>query len=124
MAKASVYIVLFLISFNASAAMLDATGVADDLGLSTSPNEPEELQKAQQESKEFSPGQGGAATLFGLYGSLAGVLETIFNAMMPGAAMLKNAGLPEFYVHFAFTLATLVPALDLVSFLRSGGDLV
>lgn len=123
MAKAGIYIALFLISFNGGAMMVDHYGVADDLRLSADPNNPEEIEAAKEQSRDFSAGRGSQSTLFGLYGSLAGLLEKIFNAIMPGAAMLKRAGAPDFYVHFAFTLAPLVSAIDIWAYLR-GVDLL
>lgn len=124
MAKASVYIAIFLISFNAAGGMLIQTGIAADLNLAADSGNPDELDKAKETGEEFEAGQGGTSTLFGLYGSLAGALETVFNAVMPGAAMLKRIGIPGFYINFGFTLAALVPALDIIAFLRSGGDLL
>lgn len=124
MAKASVYIVIFLISFNAGGVMLQSTGVADELGLNADPGSTDELEQAEQQGENFDVGGGAGQTLFGLYASLAGVLETIFNAVMPGAAMLKRAGVPDFYVNFAFAFAAMIPVFDVASYLRSGGDLL
>jgi len=124
MPKASVYIALFLISVNAAAGMLQVTGVAADLGIGVQDEAPEELEQAQQETDQFGPGGGGGQTLFGLYASLAQTVDGFVNAVAPAAAMAKNAGVPAFYANFGFAFLLTIPALDVISFLRSGGSLL
>lgn len=123
MAKASVYIVLFLISVNAGAVMLEKTGVAADLGVDMSTDKAAELETAEAQADQYGAGSGAGSTLFGLYASLAGVLETVFNGVMPAAAIMKRAGVDKLYVHFAFAFLAMVPVFDTISFLRSGGSL-
>lgn len=124
MAKASVYIVLFFISFNAGAVMLNTTGVAGDLGLSPTTDRPEELQTAENQQNEFGASQGKGGTLFGLRVGLGQAINKVFNAVLPGAAMIKRAGAPDFFVNFAFAILAIVPGLELIAFLRSGGELI
>lgn len=124
MAKASVYIVIFLISTNAGAAMLQSQGITDDLGVGVCVSQADELDRAQDQADEYGAGSGVGDTLFGLYASLAGVLETVFNAVMPAGAMLKCNGAPDFIINFGFTVLAMIPMFNVISFLRSGGDLL
>lgn len=123
MSKASIYIVIFLISVNAGAVMLMSTGVAGDLGVSPSQDRTGRLSQAESTAEDYSASSSGGSTLFGLYGSLASTLDTIFN-VVPAVGMVKRAGVPDFYANFAFTFLTMIPAFDLIAFLRSGGTLL
>lgn len=124
MAKVSVYIVIALLSMNAAAVMLSSTGVADDLGLQPSTDKPSELEDAERKGEDFDAGSGIGSTLFGLWATLAGVLESIFFAINPAAEMLVRYGVPMFYVSFVFATGELWGVFDLISFLRGDGDLL
>jgi len=119
--KLSIQIVLFLVFFNAGAGMIQATAVSDDLGISPETGEPDELQEAQDQADKFSAGGGLGDTLFGLISALGTALNTIVNAIFPGAAMLKNVGIPDPIVNFLFSGMTLYVAFDMMDFLRTGG---
>ncbi|GAA0305483.1 hypothetical protein [Halarchaeum salinum] len=118
--KISMWIVLFLVFFNAGAGLLGASGAAAYLGVQPSPGGGEELASATSSTQDFRTGSGGGETLFALYSTLSGTLESIFNAIFPGAAMLKNAGVPDYLVTFLFTGLALIPGYDLIMFLRRG----
>lgn len=119
--RVSVQIVLFLIFFNAGAQMIISAGVAADLGIDPHVSESDELDQAEQEANNFDTGSGFGDTLFGMYNALADTVTTILNAIFPGLAMLKAAGVPGFFADFIFAGASLYSALDLIGFLRSGG---
>lgn len=123
MPRASVYIALFLISVNAAAGMLQVTGVAGDLGVGVQSSQQQELEQAQQEAQRFGPGGGAGQTLFGLYASLAKTVTGIVEAVSPAASMAINAGVPAFYANFVFAFLLVIPTLDVIAFLRSGGSL-
>lgn len=118
--KPSVWIVLFLLSFNGAAAMMGAAGAWGYMGIQPDPGGDKIETDVTQEAQDFDTSQGSGATLFGLYNSLAGVLEAIFNSIYPGAAMLKRIGVPDYLVNWLFAGLTIVPAIDLIDFLRSG----
>lgn len=116
--KASFVIVLFLIFFAAMPGVLASSGTADYIGY-----HPEVCAQELTESEEmqkFDTGQTGGSTLFGLYNSLAKPLESLFNSIFPGAAMLKCGGVPPYMVNFLFAGLAIVPGRDLIKFLRSG----
>lgn len=118
--RASIWIVIFLVSFNGGAVFLDAVGVDDYLGISSDVGDVDEIDQATEQS-QFETGTGRGATLFGTYNRLAGVLNNVLNALMPGAEMLKNAWPdPTFHlaVNFVFGVLVMIPPIDLAMFLR------
>lgn len=116
--RVSVYLVLFLLFFNAGAVMLESTGIADTMGIQPAEGNSQELEEAKQAAESPDPGNGIGGTLFGLYNSLAGLLETIFDTIFPGAAMLKANGFPDFFINFCFSGASIVVALDIAGYFR------
>lgn len=118
--KISMWIVIFLVSFNAGAGLLIASGSADYIGVSPDVCTPESVAQAGETTQNVDTGTGGGSTLFGFYNALADPLETAFDAIFPGAAMLKCAGIPQYIVNFAFAGLALVPGFDLILFLRRG----
>lgn len=116
--RVSVHIVLFLVFFNAGAVMLQDTGVADDMGINPDEGNDERLEQASDAAREPDPGSGIGSTLFGMYNSLAGTVETVFNTIFPGAAMLKANGFPNFWIDFLFAAMPIIVGLDTVAFFR------
>lgn len=118
--KISMWIVLFFVFLNGSAVMLGASGTADYLGINPQPGQDDAVQDARQISEGYDTGGGGGSTLFGFYNTLASPLESVFNTIFPGAAMMKNVGVPYWMVNFVFAGLALVPGYDLAIYLRSG----
>lgn len=118
--KISVWIVLFLLFFNGGHVLMAESGAYSYLGVSANPGDHSQLDKGEEKLKKFSTPGGGDSTLFALYNTVANPLEIMFNAIMPGAAMLKNIGWPKYIVNFLFSGLAVIPGIDLVKFLRSG----
>jgi len=116
--RISFWIVIFLLCFNGGAALMDASGASDYLGVEPSTGNPEQLEEAQENSQNFDPGEGSGDTLFGVANSLTSPLETIFNTIFPGGKMLINVGVPSYLVTFALTALSIIPGYDLMQFLR------
>lgn len=116
--RVSVYIVMFLLFFNAGAAMLETTGVAESMGIAPSEGNDAQLEKAKQEARSPDPGSGLGGTLFGLYNSIAGTLETVLNTIFPGAEMLKANNFPDFVVNWAFAGMPIIVGLDIAGYFR------
>lgn len=118
--RLSVWIVVFLLSFNGGAVMLTETGAAEYMGIGVDVGDTSELDDATDDS-EFDTGTGTGQTLFGTYNQLSGFLNGIFNAIMPGAEMLKNA-FPDptfaLMVNFIFSVLAIIPTIDLAKFIR------
>lgn len=121
--KISIQIVLFLIFLNAGAVMLDEAGVNDALGIEPAVGGSERLENVQEDTQKFSTGTGLGETLFGMYTTLGRTVETVVELVTAGPTMLKNAGVPAFFVDYVFAGLLIIPVLDVVSFLR-GLDLV
>lgn len=116
--RISIYIVMFLVFFNAGAAMLETTGAAKTMGIDISEGNDERIEEAQNASRSPDPGNGVGGTLFGLYNSLAGLLETILNTIAPGAEMLKANGFPAFIINWSFAAMPIIIGLDIISYFR------
>lgn len=116
--KPSVWIALFFISFNVGYGVLGAAGVWGTIGIQPDPGG--DLADEASNVQDPDPGQGTGSTLFGLYNSLAGPLEGIFNFIFPGFAMLKRVGVPHWLVNYPVAAMALVPTLDMIDFFRSG----
>lgn len=124
--RVSVYIVMFLVFFNGGALMLQSTGAADWMGIDPAEGNDEQIKNATEAAKNPNPGRGIGETLFGMYNSLAGTLETVFNTVMPGAAMLKaviHSDAGDAFINYIFTAAPIIVGLDTIAFFR-GWDLV
>lgn len=118
--KISVWIALFLVSFNGGHVMLDVSGTYDYLGVQPDLGNTDQIDRAKQSVEEVNTGGGGGDTLFGLYNTIAGPIETIFDTIMPGAKMLKNVGVPDYLVNFTFGTLALIPGIDFILFMRRG----
>lgn len=117
----SAQFILFLIFFNGGASvMIPGAGWDANLGIDPHVGEPQELEQVNQTASDFETGSGIGQTLFGLYNAVAGTLESMFNAIFPGGAMLKNAGVPDYIVNYGFSAATVLAAWDLIGVLREG----
>lgn len=115
--RISIWIVIFLLSFNSGAALLDATGAADYLGITTEIGDSEAIEEAK-DTQSVQTGTGTGSTLFGTYNRMASGLNTFFNAIMPGAEMMKNAGVDSDLVNFGFGILSIIPVIDLIRFIR------
>lgn len=120
--KLSIWIFVFLLSFNSGAIALEQTGAADYMGISPDLGDTSELDSAAS-TQEFQTGTGSGSTLFGTYNRMASTLNGFLNAIMPGAEMLKNAWPnPTFHllVNMVFTVLSVIPVIDLILFVRRG----
>lgn len=115
--RISTQLVLFFIFFNAGAGMLVSTGVAADLGIDAQTNAPDQLDQASNAAENARPGQAGA-TLFGLYTRLSNVVQTIYNTLFPGMAMLKRTPVPGFFIDFVSSGLSIIAFVNVASFLR------
>lgn len=116
--RVSIYIVMFLVFFNGGVAVLENTGAADTMGIHPAEGNDAQLEQAKEEARSPNPGSGIGATLFGLYNSLAGTLETVFNTIFPGAELLKANGFPDFVINYSFSGMALFVGLDTIGFFR------
>jgi hypothetical protein len=116
--RISTLIVLFFVFMNAGAFMLQSTGVAAHMGVNAETGDPSEIQQAQDAAENINTGNNVGGTLFAMYNSLVGVVESIFAAMFPGAQMLSNLGVPDWFTAYLFSGATIITGVDVIGFLR------
>lgn len=121
--KMTTQFAIFFIAFNGMAGLMTATGVAADLGINVETGNPQQVTAAGEVDEiNISAGSGSPRTLFSLRTGLAQQATAIFNAVLPGMAMLKNF-VPDAFVELILTpVAGLVVAKDVIGFLR-GTDL-
>jgi hypothetical protein len=120
--RISVYIVLFLVAFNAAPGLLDATGISQTHGLDQEAGAAsDQINEANERLDDPQTSGGGLQTLFGLYATLTRIWDTVVNIIFPGAVMVKNAGVPDALVNFVMSVVTIVAGLDIIDFFRSGG---
>lgn len=116
--RVSVYIVMFILFTNAGAAALQSTDAADTIGVDPAEGSDEQINAAKDAARSPDPGNGVGGTLFGLYNSIAGLLETIFNLIFPAAAMFKSTPIPDFAVNYAYTAMPIIVGLDVAAYFR------
>lgn len=131
MARPLTLLVVFFISMNLLAGVVNATGIGSAIGLGTQVGSQDINENVPSDS--VSTGAPTGQTLFGMYNVLAGQLSKFFGAVFPGLAMLRSTIMPNWLVGnpqagSAFAkvgiLAPLMSVLifiDLVSFLRGWG---
>jgi len=124
-------LVIFFISLNLLAGVVNATGIGTALGLGSEVGSNDINEQVPQDS--VATGAPTGETLFGMYNVLAGQLSKFFGAVFPGLAMLRSTIIPNWLVGnpqagSAFAkvgiLAPLMSVLifiDIVSFLRGWG---
>jgi len=98
--RATTSIVLFWIWFDASAALLEATGIAKAMGVSTSLGAGEGLQTAVNGLTAIQSGGVSAQSLVGLTAVATGAVETFVGGLSAGPRILVNIGLPLEFVVF------------------------
>lgn len=123
--RLSIYLVLFMIFFNAGAGVIQLAGVTGTHGLDAVEQDVDELNAAQDAGeKSTSPGGSVGGTLIGLISSAGKTLSTIVNAVFPGADLLKSAtppGIVNNIIDYLFTGAAIVVGVDLLRYFRGGG---
>lgn len=114
--RKSTHIVFFLIAMTAGANMFVASGAASDLGIAPQPGQ-DQLIKTVEESDDVqnpNPGGGGGETLFGLFTSAAGIINSIYRIVFAADIMFRNIGVPRFITDGLFRAVPFIVALDLL----------
>lgn len=104
-------IVVFTLFLNAVPGLLMGMGVADDMGIDPNVGGGENVTEANDAIRGdpnddtengIQPSGGFGETLFQLYTSVGGTLQTVLALLIGGEVMLINAGVPEHLVFFFF----------------------
>jgi hypothetical protein len=118
MSRVSIYLVLFLISFNAGAVMLSTTGVDDAVGIGAQGVDSGETQHIEEAANETSVGTGtGPFTGVEMYAVLGKTLAAIL-AIQPAMDMLLQVGVPLYLIGFANAIIAIIVGIDIISFIR------
>lgn len=95
-------IVVFAIFLNAVPNLMLAAGVADDMGIDPSISGDNRVESANQAANSIEPTGGFGDTLFTLYTSLGGTLQTIMEVLFGAELMFISLGIPDWIVGFLF----------------------
>jgi len=104
-------VIIFTIFLNAVPGLLVGSGVAEDMGINPSIGGDDKIQAADEkvtgdpndpDQSGIEPTGGFGETLFTLYTSLGGVVQTILGILIGAEIMLISLGLPDWLVLFFF----------------------
>jgi hypothetical protein len=116
MARVTTYFLLFLLLLNGSVAMMEASGLSEDLDVTLAPGVDSSLDKTVDEFQEgFSPTAGLGETLFSLFIGAIRLFETAVNAVWAAPQMLMNLGFPAWIVVPVAAPIYIVSTLEIVS---------
>lgn len=94
-------IILFFL--NAGPAALQASGVAQDMGIDPSVSGDDAIGEANEAMQNETAAQGGfGGTLFGLFTAVTQPVTTVMDVITAGPNMLISAGVPTWLVAFVF----------------------
>lgn len=98
----AVLIVVFLVFLHAVPSLLFASGVAADWGIDPSVSGGNKIDDAQGAAEDVEVSGGFAQTLFALYTSVTGPVQTIMGIVFGAELMLISLGTPGWMVAFVF----------------------
>lgn len=123
--RVSLALLIFLVLFNGWAGIIQEYGVDEHIGISAETGDPDELDKAVEQSESFRTGSSVGGTLLGMYNALGSTVESMLIGIQPGAQMLINItpdGIGEDIVLWVFSIMEILMAIDLLAYWR-GADL-
>jgi len=124
MTRITTTILVFLVLMNGVTAVMAGSGLSDDLGVTIDPGGDSAVNESVSEAQSgFSPGGGGLSTLFGLFTSAMGFLQSLVTSVFAAPQMFINLGFPSWIVGPVFTPMYVVAALEFV-YVATGRDLV
>jgi hypothetical protein len=112
MARATIWIVIFLVTLNSASVAIAESGAADDWGIDpqTGVNEGDEPRDAADDlNPQTQAADGLVGVVIGVFGSLQSVVDFVFRA----PTMFGNLGVPSFVVSVAFAPLYLLVFADL-----------
>lgn len=116
-------IVVYMAFMDATAIALEESGFAQAAGIDTGITAGGALENAAEAAGQISAGGGLGSTLFGLYNSIAGGLQALFEGATAAPQMIMAAGAPWWAtVGFFGTPILLFVGLD-IAYALTGRDL-
>lgn len=119
MARATLYIAIFLILMNLTAGAFAASGAYDDWGVGLDPGGDEAVEAANESASSVrAQGEGTAQTLFTLFVSVtSGFMDAVLLGVAGGPIMLHNLGFPTWLNTLIFGPMYVIVAADVAHFL-------
>lgn len=124
--RISIWVLLFLLSLNAWAGLLQTTGIAQSHGISVQLGNTDKLDQAEEEAKTVGSDSGSSigGTLLGLITTATNTVTVLFDAVFIGPTMLKNV-IPgetaKLIVDFITAGLVIIVGIDIINLWRPGG---
>lgn len=119
----STNVVILLVLLNASAVMVGALPVTDDLGYSPAIGGDDEIDEAQETGEQVQSERSSLDQFVGGIIAAASSIATILSVVVAGPQMLINLGAPSILITFLAAPLYILVGLDILQVL-SGRDLV
>jgi hypothetical protein len=120
--SSTVFIVLMLL--NASAGIMVASGLSDDLGVTLAPGVSEKINELTDKVEQgFSPSSGLGETLFTLFIAAILVFQLILDGVTLAPVMLTNMGFPPWLILPMFAPMYVIGVLELI-YVGTGRDTI
>lgn len=117
-------ILVFLILINGSVTVYEASGLAEDTGVSLAPGIDDRMDDVVTTMQEgFNPGTGVVESLLSVLVAAGQLFLVVIEGITAAPAVFLNVGFPSWIVVPFFAPAYLLSTLELV-FLLSGRDMV
>lgn len=98
----AVNVMVVLIFLNAAPNLVIASGVGEDLGIQPTVSDGGAIDNANSQLRTIQPSGGFGSTLYGLYTSMGGTMQTVLNIVAGGWIMLVSIGVPVWLTDFVF----------------------
>jgi len=124
MTRVTSTVLVMLLLFNASAVIMEGSGLSDDLGVDLAPGISATLDDTINELRNgFSADAGPGETLFSLFAAGIGVVKILLQGVYAAPTMFLNLGFPTWFVGPVFVPMYLIGTLELV-YVATGRDMV
>jgi len=115
---------VFLILLNGAVGIMEASGLADDMGVTLAPGVDTAMEDTIDNAKQgFSANGGFGATLFGLIAASISLTNTIVSGVFAFPTFVLNIGVPAWIVAPLFAPMYVVAVFEII-FVATGRDLV
>lgn len=124
MTRIGTTLLIVMIIFNSTVAIMAGTGLSEDLGVELAPGVQKNVDNAISQAKSgFSPGGGFGETLFGLFAAAMSTVSLLLQSIFAFPTMLSNIGFPEEVVIPLFAPVYIIILFEII-YAATGRDLV
>jgi len=118
--RITTWILIAFVIFNAFAVMLDSSGVAAGLGISSGASHANQFDDVNNQRKQIDTGSTSGFTLGSMWTTLGEQLAGLYGAIFPGIRMLNNVGVPSMWTNLMSTVVSSLMGIELIGFFRRG----